>query len=46
MKTVGEEFIPEEKTPKASDMLECTAYDCPQILRKGRKEDVKNIYGF
>ena len=28
-------FLPEEPTPKASDMLECAAYDCPQILRKG-----------
>ena len=30
-----QEFMPEEGTPKASDMLECAAYDCPQLLRKG-----------
>ncbi|KAK7499380.1 hypothetical protein BaRGS_00009355 [Batillaria attramentaria] len=28
------EFMPEEETPKPSDLLECVAYDCPMILRK------------
>lgn len=28
------DFIPEQPTPKASDMLECAAHDCPQILRR------------
>lgn len=29
-----QDFLPEEDVPKAADMLECVAYDCPQILRK------------
>lgn len=28
------EFMPEEETPRPKDLLECAAFDCPQILRK------------
>jgi len=27
-------FVPEEEVPRASDLLECAAHDCPKILRK------------
>ncbi|KAL8578616.1 hypothetical protein ACOMHN_007074 [Nucella lapillus] len=28
------DYVPEEPIPRPSDMMECAAYDCPQILRK------------